>query len=329
VVAPGGGLGVPKAPGLLDRRLLFVTGKGGVGKTTVAAALALGAAQSGKRTLVCEVDAKGDLADFYETGPLAFEPRTIEAGLDAMTMQTEASLREYLRLQLRLPMLVRMGPLARAFDFVALAAPGVREILTVGKLAYEVRAGHYDLVVVDGPATGHIVGQLASPSGIRDLVQVGAIRHQTDWMLDLLHDPAVTGVVVVSAPEDMPVNETLELLDRLERQTGVDLAAVVMNRVLPELFSRHQQEIAASLDTSGSPALRVLVDAADLATRLRRSRTPHLRRLRTELGARAPLLYVPDLFTRVPGRRTTRLIAEALAAELGVVASGGPGVNGL
>jgi anion-transporting ArsA/GET3 family ATPase len=307
---------------LLSRRLIFVTGKGGVGKTTVAAALALLAAQSGRRTLVCEVDAKGDLADFYETGPLRFEPRTVEEGLDAMAMQTEASLREYLRLQLRVPLLARIGPLARVFDFVALAAPGVREILTVGKLTWEVRSAHYDLVVVDGPATGHIVGQLASPGGIRQLVHFGMIRSQTDWMLHMLEDPATSGVVVVSAPEDMAVSETLELLDRLDQATRVDVAAVVMNRVLPELFSRGQQEMVERLDTSGSPPLQVLVDAARLATDLRRSRTPHLRRLRTELGHRAPLLYLPDLFTRVPGRRTTHLIAQALGAELGVVGAG-------
>ncbi len=104
-------------------------------------------------------------------------------------MDTEASLREYLRCNLRIPVVGRIGPLAKAFDFVATAAPGVREILTVGKLCYEVRENHYDLVVVDASATGHIIGQLAAPQAINDLVKVGLIRSQTDWMLDILSDP--------------------------------------------------------------------------------------------------------------------------------------------
>src|SRR5690606_17891184 len=116
------------------------------------------AAARGQRTLLCEVDAKGDLADAFETGPTEFREREIAPRLWAMSMDTEASLKEYLSLQLKLPLLSRIGPLARTFDFVANAAPGVKEILIVGKLAYEVRERHYDLVVVDAPASGHIVG---------------------------------------------------------------------------------------------------------------------------------------------------------------------------
>ncbi|MHB8466494.1 MAG: ArsA-related P-loop ATPase, partial [Acidimicrobiales bacterium] len=110
---------------LLDRKLLFVTGKGGVGKTTIAAGLALLASQRGKRTLVCEVDAKGNLADFYESGPIGYDARQVQPGLFAMAMETERSLDEYLRIFLRVPVMGRIGPIARMFDFVATAAPGV------------------------------------------------------------------------------------------------------------------------------------------------------------------------------------------------------------
>ena len=130
----------------------------------------------------------GDLAALFEAAPTDFVPREIAPGVASMSMDTEASLREYLKLHLRIPVVGRIGPLAKAFDFVATAAPGVREILTVGKLCYEVRERHYDLVVVDAPASGHIIGQLAAPQAINDLVKVGLIRSQTDWMLDILSD---------------------------------------------------------------------------------------------------------------------------------------------
>ena len=311
---------------LLDRKLIFVTGKGGVGKTTVAAALAWLGASRGKRTLVCEVDAKGNLADFFETGPTRFEEREIAPRLWAMSMDTEASLKQYLSLQLKIPLVAKVGPLAKMFDFVASAAPGVREIVTVGKLCWEVREKHYDLIVVDASATGHIIGQLAAPQAINQLVQVGLVRQQTGWMLDILEDHDTTGLVVVATPAEMPVNETLELTDRLRSETKVDLAAVVVNRVLPELFGRGEEEVFEKLDTPegrtlldevlGGPA-SPLLEAARLTVTMRRSRTEHLERLRDSIDPAIPMLYVPYLFFRSHGLRATHQIADSISAELG------------
>ncbi len=312
---------------LLDRRLIFVTGKGGVGKTTIAASLAWLAADRGKRTLVCEVDAKGNLADFYETAPTRFEEREIAPRLWAMSMDTEASLKQYLSLQLKLPLVLRIGPLAKMFDFVASAAPGVREIVTVGKLCWEVKEKHYDLIVVDASATGHIVGQLTAPQAINQLVQVGLVRQQTGWMLDILDDPSTTGLVVVATPAEMPVSETLDLTARLREETRVDLAAIVVNRVLPELFGRGEEEVFERLDTSPGPRDRLdaelggpvvsLTKAARLTVTMRRSRTEHLERLRGAIDPSVPLLYMPYLFFRSHGLRATHQLADALSAELG------------
>ena len=314
------------APDLLDLKLLFVTGKGGTGKTTVTAAVAQLAAQRGQRVLACEVDAKGDLASLFEAAPTDFTAREVVPNVFAMSMDTEASLREYLKLNLKIPVVGRIGPLAKAFDFVATAAPGVREILTVGKLCWEVRERRYDLVVVDAPATGHIIGQLAAPQAINDLVKVGLIRSQTDWMLEILSDPARTGLVAVTTPEEMPVSETLELAERVATETTVRLSAVVVNRVLPELFGRNEEETfeelrrpetVITLSERAGGDVEPVLEGARLAVTMRRTRAGHLERLRKGLDPSVPVLYLPYLFSRFHGVRTTWQVAESLGEELG------------
>ena len=187
------------------------------------------------------------MAAAFDADELDFQPRRLDPGLFAMAMDTEDSLREYLRLFVKVPLVGRIGPLARTFDFVADAAPGVKEILAVGKLTYEVRERHYDLVIVDAEASGHIVAQIAAPRVISELVQVGMVREQTRWMNDILEDHRRTGLIVVTTPEEMPVTETLDLLARLERDTAVAPSAVVANRVLPALFDRRQAAVVDRL----------------------------------------------------------------------------------
>lgn len=321
----------PNRPGdLLDRRLLVVTGKGGVGKSTVAAALALVAANRGRRVLVVDVDAKGTIADRFEAGAIGFKPREVMPGISLMAMDTEASLAEYIRLNLRIPIVGRIGPLARALDFVATAAPGVREILTIGKICWEVRESiegraDWDLVVVDAAATGHVIAQLGAADAIGDLVAVGPVRGQTEWMSELLSDPAVTALNIVTTPEEMPVAETIDLVGRARTELNVPLGAVIVNRVLPELFTTHDEEMFETLAsppvldvlvTDLGPGVQPVLDAARLAVAMRRSRIEHLNRLRDEVDL--PTLYLPYLFARSQGRRETALVADALAGELGL-----------
>ena len=318
------------APDLLARRLLFFTGKGGVGKSTVTAATALLAAEQGQRVLVVEADDKGAIPGNFEQPSVGFEPREVYPGVCAMAMRTEDSLKEYLKLNLRVPVLGRLGPLARVLDFVATAAPGVKEILTVGKVCWEVRESiegraDWDLVVVDAAATGHIIGQLDAPRAIQELVSVGMVREQTDWLVELLSDSSVTSLNVVATPEEMPVNETIELVQRARVELTVPLGAVVVNRVLPELFTHTDEATFEALrgdDASAVLTSRVgsgttaVLDAARLAVSLRRTRAVHLAELRQ--AVELPMLYLPYLFVRDQGLRVTKMVADALGQELGL-----------
>jgi anion-transporting ArsA/GET3 family ATPase len=169
-----------------------------------------------------------------------------------------------------------------------------------------------------------VISQLDAPGAIKDLVQVGPIRNQTDWMVELLSDPALTALNVVTTPEEMPVNETIELVARAREELDVPLGVVIVNRVLPELFTHADEEVFESLrgagpgdllqERAGAGATAVL-DAARLAVSMRRSRSVHLAHLREQVDL--PLLLIPYLFVRDHGLRVTRMVAEALGQELG------------
>jgi anion-transporting ArsA/GET3 family ATPase len=311
-----------------------------VGKTTVASALALVAAERGKKVLLCELDAKGDLISALRgvgtrnAEALSFKPRELHPRLHCMVMDPEESLKEYLRLNLRIPLVTRIGMLSTVFDFLANAAPGVREIVTIGKLAYEGRERNYDLVVVDATASGHVIGLLRAPQAINELVGVGLIQSQTRWILDILGDEARTAFVVATTPEEMPVIETLSLLERARAETSVAIGAVVANRVAPTSFTvadrkafdkivraqtdgRVDERVAAWATATGSTESSVndVVAQVALAESVREARAEFLAMLLAGVGA-TPTAIVPQLFDEQPGIETTRAVAAHLVDEL-------------
>ena len=315
---------------LLDRRLLLITGKGGVGKSTVAAALGWIAAAQGKRVLLCEFEPKGDLA-FALGGvgprnqePLRFVPREVHPGLWAMAMDPEESLKEYLRLNLRIPFVTRIGALSGVFDFLANAAPGVREIVTIGKVAFEAKQQLYDLIVVDATATGHVLGQLRAPQAINELVGAGLIRSQTSWILEILGDPDVTGLVITSTLEEMPVTESLALLHDVDTKTNVHTACIVANRILPAPFTvagervfRGMRADPSRLGLTDTRIAEAIVRGVALTEDLRGQRTEQLARLVAGVG-RIPIALIPELFDVAAGLPMTRAIASQLRDELGL-----------
>ena len=280
---------------------------------------------------MCEIDAKGNLADVFESGPLAFAPREVAPGLLAMAMDTEESLREYLKLQLKVPLFGRIGPLARTFDFVADAAPGVKEILTVGKLCYEVREATYDLVVVDASATGHVVGQLAAPQAINELVKVGRVRDQTRWMVDLLSDPAIDRRRHrVARPRRCRSARPSSWSSGSRTETDVVLAGVIVNKVLPELFGRGEEEIFDRAARAGGPRRPWRPPSAEAGRSTRCSTPPSWRSRSGAPGPvtspacreglsreRAAALRAVPVHPRPTACARPAALAEALGAEMG------------
>lgn len=220
---------------MLSKRLIIVSGKGGAGKSAVAAGIAMLAQRRGLRVLAVEMGSDGGLASHFGTGPLRFESREVRPGLHAMRIVRSEALLEYLSLQLRIPGMGRFGAVARAFDALATTAPAVREIITLGKVLWEVKEDRWDLVVADAAPTGQIGSYLRAPLSITELVPKGRIGAQAGWMRETLADPETTLIALVTLPEELPAMETADALEWLGHADVVPTPMVIANRVLPIL----------------------------------------------------------------------------------------------
>jgi anion-transporting ArsA/GET3 family ATPase len=271
---------------VLDKRLVFVTGKGGVGKTAVAAALGMVAARRGRRTIVAEVAQRDDVHRAFAADAPAFTEVELAEGLFALSVDPQLAMEEYLEDQLSKP-LAEVLKGSRLFAYLAAATPGMRELLTVGKLwelAQPERrtpgAEPYDLVVVDAPATGHGLALLDAPRTFAEVAAAGPVSRQAGRIQETLEDRAVTGVVAVATPEEMPVNETAYLRDAL----GDRLDLVVANAVRPDRFDADD---ARRLEAAtATPATR----AALAAHRRARAQQDQLARLTADVA----LPFAPD-----------------------------------
>lgn len=277
---------------LLDKPLVVVTGKGGVGKSTVAAALGLAAARRGLRTIIAEVARRDDVSRVL--GGTGVHEDELAPGLHHISIDPEDAMQEYLADQLPSRALAEVLISSRGFNYFAAATPGLRELLTIGKvweLAQEDRrtpgADPYDLVVLDAPATGHGVAILTAPRSFADAALVGRIARQGRIIDAMLSDPARTAVVAVARPEEMAVNETLALQEALTATIGLDVGLVVANGLLPDRFSAADAE-ALQAAPQTAPVRAALT--AHARARAQRSQLNRLRR-----SARAPVVTLPFL----------------------------------
>ena len=307
-------------PALLDKRLIFVTGKGGVGKSTVSLALALAAASRGKRTILCEVGAQEHLSHVFHRSQVGFHEVEMRENLWAISIDPDESMREYVLLQLKVKPMRDLLFRSRIFNYLAAATPGLKELVTIGKIwelaldDRKARGGQrYDLVVVDAPATGHGVGFLQTPRTFASIARVGPIHSQAQTLDNFITDQSLTGVAIVALPEEMPVNETAVLERELRNEVGVAVDRVYLNGLYPERFSKAEAEtltalaaLAAAEDGASKAAARAALSEFGRA-RSQRAQLARLRRRAQAPVKTLPFLFEPDLGPEAARRLSRRL----------------------
>jgi anion-transporting ArsA/GET3 family ATPase len=289
---------------LLDKRLVVVMGKGGVGRTTVATALGLAATRAGKRVMVAEVAQQERLSRAFRREGVGYSETELAENFYAMSVDPQRALDEYLGQQIPGPL---SGALLhnRIFEYFVAAAPGVRELTTIGKvweLAQLDRkygsGSRYDLVILDAPASGNGLAMLRAPRTFGEIARVGPIRRRADGIHEFLRDPERTGVVSVALPQEMPVNETIEFREKLEGEMGMRTDAVVVNQLLPDRFSGEDCERIEAINGShGSDEVASALLAALSEHRRAKSQRAQLRRLKKAVGdvVTLPFIWEPEL----------------------------------
>ncbi len=318
--------------GLFAANVLLVTGKGGVGKTTTAAALGLAAADSGRDTLLVELEGRDSLSRAFATAPWDYQEREFRPGLWGVSLDPAESVYEYLELFYGLRRVQWMMERSHALDFVTTAAPGLRDLLLVGKV-YEIEARRradgrrrFDTIIVDAPPTGRIVPFLQSPTAVTEIVRMGPIRRQSGQIEAMLTDPARCRAVVVTLLEEMPVTEAAEGIVAMTA-AGIAAGPLVANQVAVPVVSAAQAELLATapqrvgavaadagLDLDEAELARLAAAAADPRTTVARQREL-AGRLRAGTGRE--LLVLPDLATATFDVAALRVLADTIARQVG------------
>jgi len=309
---------------LFSRRVHFIVGKGGVGRTTVAVALALIAARAEKRVLLIEMEPGGGAAALLGMAqPARYEARRTAAGVWLLAIDGRASLEEYLRLVVPVRRVLTAIFHSKIYQYFVAAAPGLKELMVVGKVWYEAERTkadgdrHWDLIVVDAPATGHSLQYLRMPRAARDAFGPGLVRQEAARVQALLEDPVHTAIDLVTTAEDMAVTETIEAYSVLRSELRLPTGILIVNRV--HAGTATDQTIARLRAGAGllSPeevpvAREIAVRAAEENARAALNRAQFER-----LCEAVPLstLVLPEVFAEEFGVREARWASEMLEAN--------------
>jgi anion-transporting ArsA/GET3 family ATPase len=301
-------------PSLLDKRLLIVTGKGGVGKSSVSAALAILAARRGKRVLVCEVNAQERVAPLLGAPPAGPVVRQAAPGISTVNVRPPEAMREYGLMVLKFRTIYEAVFENRVVRFFLRVVPSLAELVMLGKILHEVRAEEggrrrWDLVVLDAPATGHAVQLLRVPAALADTVPAGPLRRDAERMRDLLVDPAITSLSIVTLPEEMPVSESIDLDAQVRGVLGIPRGALFVNAMPEGRFSVEERARLERLEAEPAP-LGPAARAAVLQAERGAEATGYAARARAALDL--PAVVLPLLPVPVWGREAVERLAAAM-----------------
>jgi anion-transporting ArsA/GET3 family ATPase len=310
---------------LLARRLVILSGKGGVGKSVVGAALALAAVERGKRVLLVEIDAPLEAARYLGAPPVGSRETEIRPGLFAVNLDPDGIMDEYVRHVVRIEFLARRILESPIYHRFFTAAPGLRELMLLGKILVieEARDGwsrrpRYDLVLVDAPATGHGLSFLKVPIAARAAAPIGPIGTNARRILNLLRDARRTALVIVTVPEEMAVVEAAWFHRLAVEEVGVKPRLLVLNAAQERRFTEAQEAEVLRLAAAGAEgrlargvALGAALDAA--RRQLRRRKLTRFYQTRLKRSLPLPLVTLPYLYDDPIGPDSLRVLADRLA----------------
>ncbi len=314
--------------GLLSKRLLIISGKGGVGKSTMTASLALLASRLGKRVMVVEVDTIPTVADLLGSKvEVGYKPQEVIPGISVMNIDGFRAIEDYFRVKLKSQRILDKVLQSKIYKYFVAAAPGLKELMCVGKLwdLVDNQSGKdgrplYDLVLADMPATGHGFSHLRMPQTAVDTLKIGFVKEEAAKILRLFQDPERAAFLIVTLAEEMPVNESIEMRRLVTGTLKFHVGGIFVNGVYPEVGEGPEQEeqrgllAAAMAEMEKDPKWRPLLESALSVQRRRDMNRKYIEVMKKEFSE--PLIVLPFIFSRVFGPETIERLSSCIAEKI-------------